>query len=175
VTATEHAAAGGAPPVRDVAVESVGPAGPRPHGRRFGVLVHALLATVDLDADRTSVADAATLQGRLLGAPAEEIASATDAVLRALAHPVLRRAAVAAGLGQCRRECPIGVEVDGALIEGVVDAAFHEDRGGWTVVDFKTDVEIAGRLEEYRRQVGVYVDAIRRATGVAAHGVLLQL
>jgi ATP-dependent exoDNAse (exonuclease V) beta subunit len=56
----------------------------------------------------------------------------------------------------------------------VIDAAFLED-GGWTVVDFKTDVELGGRLEEYRRQVALYVDAVARATGVAARGVLLRV
>jgi ATP-dependent exoDNAse (exonuclease V) beta subunit len=67
------------------------------------------------------------------------------------------------------------VRIDDTLVEGVVDVAFVEDDAGWTVVDFKTDVELAGRLEEYRRQVGLYVEAIRRATGRAARGVLLRV
>src|SRR5439155_890359 len=95
--------------------------------------------------------------------------------VRGLAHPLLRRAANAARAGRCRRECPVGVQVEGGvLVEGVIDAAFLEDGEGWTVVDFKTDVEIAGRLEEYRRQVGVYAEAVGRATGVRARGVLLR-
>ena len=60
------------------------------------------------------------------------------------------------------------------VVEGVVDAAFLED-GVWTVVDFKTDVEIAGRLDEYRRQVALYAAAIARATGAPARAVLLQI
>jgi len=92
-----------------------------------------------------------------------------------LAHPLLRRAAVAARAGRCRRECPVTIRLDdGVLVEGVIDAAFVED-GGWAVVDFKTDVEIGGRLEEYRRQVGVYAEAVGRATGVRARGVLLRV
>src|SRR5207244_1500908 len=80
-----------------------------------------------------------------------------------------RRAAAAGGAGRCRREWPVGVQVEGGvLVEGLVDAAFLEDGEGWTVVDFKTDVEIGGRLEEYRRQVGVYAEAVGRATGVRA-------
>jgi ATP-dependent exoDNAse (exonuclease V) beta subunit len=174
VAATEHAAAGGeAAP--EVAVEAVEAPAPRPHGKRFGTLVHAVLAAVDLDADPAGVADVAALHGRLLGATADEVAAATDAVGRALAHPVLRRAAEAARAGRCRRECPVAVEIDGVLVEGVVDAAFFEDGGGWTVVDFKTDVEIAGRLEEYRRQVGCYAEAMARATRQAARGVLLRV
>jgi ATP-dependent helicase/nuclease subunit A len=171
LTATEHAAMGRAP-ATDVLVESVDALGPRPHGKRFGTLVHAVLAGVALDADRAAVGDAAALQARLLGATAEEVEAAVETTVRALAHPVLRRAANAT---QCRRECPVGVQLDGeVLVEGVVDAAFLED-DEWTVIDFKTDIEIAGRLEEYRRQVALYARAIARATGMPARGVLLRL
>jgi len=60
-------------------------------------------------------------------------------------------------------------------VEGVIDAAFLEDGEGWTVVDFKTDVEIAGRLEEYRGQVALYAEAVGQATGMRARGVLLRV
>jgi len=175
VTATEQAASvEGEEP--SVAVESVGPDGVRPHGKRFGTLVHAVLARVDLDADRPGVETVAALEGRLLGATPEEIAAASEIVERALAHPLLRRAAVAAHAGRCRRETPVAMRLpDGVLVEGVVDAAFRDDRDGWTVLDFKTDVEIAGRLEEYRRQVALYARAIAQSTGVPARGVLLRV
>src|SRR5581483_8321374 len=165
VTATERGIEDG-----DVVVESVAelPAA-RPHGRRFGTLVHAVLAAVQLDADRGAVADAAALQARLLpGTSEDEVAAAVETVVRALAHPVLRRAASAAAY---RRETPVVVRLDdGVLVEGVADAAFLED-GGWTVVDFKTDLEIAGRVDEYRRQVGLYARAVVEATGLPARGV----
>jgi ATP-dependent exoDNAse (exonuclease V) beta subunit len=66
---------------------------------------------------------------------------------------------------------------DGTIAEGVVDAAFYEDEPAplWTVVDFKTDVEITSRLDEYRRQVRLYGQAIATATGIPARGVLLQV
>ena len=38
------------PPVR-VEATTASSAGERPHGRRFGILVHTLLATIDLEAD----------------------------------------------------------------------------------------------------------------------------
>ena len=174
VTATEYATAGGEP-ADDVDVERVEGGGIRPHGKRFGILVHAVMATVDLDADRAVVEAATALQARLKGAPADEASAAVDVVVRALAHPLVRRAARAT---QLRREVPVTVrQDDGALVEGVADAAFYEasPRPSWTVVDWKTDLEITGRLDEYRRQVGLYAAAIARATGVAARGVLLRV
>jgi hypothetical protein len=36
------------------------------------------------------------------------------------------------------------------------------------VVDFKTDIEFAPRLAEYRTQLALYLRAIRQATGSAA-------
>jgi ATP-dependent helicase/nuclease subunit A len=169
-TATERAQ-GGTDGTGDVPVEAVRGAAARPHGARFGTLVHALLARVDLDASRGDVEGLATIEGRILGAPPDEVAAAVVAVTEALAHPLLRRAAAA----RCRRETPLALVLeDGTLVEGVVDAAFEES-GGWTVVDFKTDVELDARLEEYRAQVRLYVRAVAEATGRPARGVLLRV
>jgi hypothetical protein len=45
--------------------------------------------------------------------------------------------------GRCRRETSVACrQPDGSLVEGVLDLAF-EEAGGWTVVDFKTDAEMA--------------------------------
>jgi hypothetical protein len=41
------------------------------------------------------------------------------------------------------------------------------------VVDFKTDADIAGRLDEYRVQLLLYLRAISRSAGIPARGVLL--
>ena len=51
----------------NVAVLDAGFAGFRPGGRRFGVLVHALLAVVPLDASREAIVDLATVHARVLG------------------------------------------------------------------------------------------------------------
>jgi ATP-dependent exoDNAse (exonuclease V) beta subunit len=66
---------------------------------------------------------------------------------------------------------------DGTLVEGFADVAFLETEPApaWTVVDFKTDAEIAGRLEDYRRQVAIYARGVREATGIPTKGVLLRL
>ena len=64
--------------VQHVATESAR-AG-RPHGKRFGVLVHAVLATVDLLADPEQVTKVARAEGRLVSASVEEIDAAAGAV-----------------------------------------------------------------------------------------------
>ncbi len=65
----------------------------RPKGRRFGALVHALLASIDLDAGVDAIKAGAAISGRLAGATDEEVQTAIDTVGGALAHPILRRAA----------------------------------------------------------------------------------
>jgi ATP-dependent helicase/nuclease subunit A len=168
------------PPPREpeVTIASAGIDFSRPHGKRFGMLVHAVLSVVDLNADAKGVQAVAELQGRLLGATADEIAAATDTVTRALAHPLMQRAAAASIGDRCRRESPIAMQLeDGTLVEGIVDLAFTDesDLKTWIVVDFKTDFEISGRLDEYRNQVLLYALAISRATSQPANGVLLRL
>ncbi len=77
--------------------------------------------------------------------------------------------------GRCRREAPItAVQTDGSLLEGVLDLAFEED-DGWTVVDFKTQGELAGLAARYRRQVAAYASVVARVTGRPATAVLMRL
>ena len=148
----------------------------RPGGARFGELVHALLATAPLDAARAQIDDLAAVRGRMLSAPAEEVAAACDTVARVLAHDLIGRARAAAARGAYRRETPVTCTLDdGTLVEGIVDLAFEED-AGWTVVDYKTDREIAASGEErYCRQIALYATAIAQATGAPASGVLVRI
>jgi len=163
------------PPEREVMVIDGASGVARPTGPRFGTLVHAVLATVPLDAGRDAIAEVAALQARILGAQDEETEAATVLVEAALAHPLLVRARAAAGHGRCRRETPItAVEPDGSILEGVLDLAFEED-DGWTVVDFKIQAELSGPLARYRRQVGAYASVVARVTGRPATAVLLRL
>ncbi|MGH9817768.1 MAG: PD-(D/E)XK nuclease family protein [Candidatus Acidiferrales bacterium] len=147
----------------------------RPSGARFGALVHAVLASVPLDGDLSVIQRLATIHGRILGAPAEEITSASEIVQTALAHPLLNQAHNAAQQARCRREVPIAWrDSNGLLIEGVVDLAF-EQAEGWTVVDFKTDEEFRGNEPAYRRQVGMYASAIQAANGARVSALLMRV
>jgi ATP-dependent exoDNAse (exonuclease V) beta subunit len=144
----------------------------RPRGKRFGTLVHAILAAVELRGDADHVRRVGANQARLVGATPEERDAAIVAVRAALAHPLMLRAADAADRGALRREVPVVVAADDGLIEGVVDLAF-EEAGAWTVVDFKTDAEIDHRRPIYEAQVRAYAHAIGVATQRAASPVLL--
>jgi len=148
----------------------------RPGGARFGELVHAILAAAPLDAGRGAIAALADVHGRILSAPAEEIAAAIDAAQRVLGHDLLARARAADARHACRRETPVTCALaDGTMIEGIVDLAFEEE-GTWTVVDYKTDRELATLGEDrYRRQIALYVSAIAEATAQPARGVLVRV
>jgi ATP-dependent helicase/nuclease subunit A len=160
---------------REVQLVTVTPAAARPTGPRFGTLVHAALATVALDASASQIAEAVSLQARILASPAEEVKAATTAVSAALAHPLMGRARDAWRAGRCRRETPLAWRrPDGSLVEGVLDLAF-QDTDGWTVVDFKTDAEIAAERAAYRRQVQLYASIVATATGADVTPVLMQL
>jgi ATP-dependent exoDNAse (exonuclease V) beta subunit len=147
----------------------------RPSGRRFGALVHAVLASVPLDGDLNAIQSLATIHGRILGAPQEEIDSASETVQTALAHSVFDAARKAAQRGRCRREVPIAWrDSNGSLIEGIVDLAFEREER-WTVIDFKTDEEFRGNELAYRRQVGIYAAAIHAANGAEVSALLLRV
>jgi ATP-dependent exoDNAse (exonuclease V) beta subunit len=66
---------------------------------------------------------------------------------------------------------------DGTLVEGVADLAFREDEPAptWIVVDFKTDLAVGGRVDEYRRQLGAYAEAVARASALPTRAVVLQV
>lgn len=178
-TATEHAATAARRLVEADAVELIAlpRAAGQPHGARFGTLVHAILSRARLTAGAEEIAALARFFARALGASPAEAAAAAATVRAALDADVMGRAARAT---ECRREAALAVVLeDGTLVEGVADLAFREtDADGapcWTVVDFKTDLEIAPRLGEYRAQLAVYLRAIARATAESARGVLLQI
>jgi ATP-dependent exoDNAse (exonuclease V) beta subunit len=173
----ESHAARARPPI-DVEIVERGE-GERPGGRRFGTLIHAILATIDLDAGAEAIQASAAINGRLVGATEEEIQAAVGTVGAALGHSILRRAAASAAKGGLRRETPVMLELDdGSLVEGVVDLAFREETPeftGWTVVDFKTDREFAESSARYITQVRFYAEAVGMATRSTVRGILLAV
>jgi ATP-dependent exoDNAse (exonuclease V) beta subunit len=144
----------------------------RPRGAAFGTLVHAVLGTVALDADEPVVRSTADTQGRILNAKADEIAAAVTVATAVLGHDLMARARRAP---RVRRETPVTwLQKDGTLVEGVLDLAFDEDEVT-TVVDFKTDHELSAGEVRYRAQVQQYVNAVSKATGRPARGILFRI
>jgi ATP-dependent exoDNAse (exonuclease V) beta subunit len=143
----------------------------RPSGKRFGTLVHAALAEVDLGSSAAGSSDGAELvrlHAKLLGATDGEEKAAIEAVERALRHPIFERARAAT---EVRRETPIAERrPDGSLLEGVIDLAFREG-GSWVVVDYKTDE--GGSNAAYASQVREYARVVSKATGLACEPMLL--
>jgi ATP-dependent exoDNAse (exonuclease V) beta subunit len=157
----------------DIEVVELAGSANRPRGPRFGSLVHAVLATIPLDAADEAVERAAATCGRLLkDVTSEEIHAAGVVVCGVLRHDLAARARRSATL---RRETPVTwMQKDGTLIEGVLDLAF--DEGERTiVVDFKTDHELAAGETRYRAQLQQYVNAVSSATGRPAAGVLFRV
>jgi ATP-dependent exoDNAse (exonuclease V) beta subunit len=162
-----------APDGRDeIAVLEIPGAKKRPHGARFGSLVHAVLGTVPLDAGSDLVERAAVMHARLLNANELEVHAAVEVAGAVLRHDLIARARASVSV---RRETPVSwVQKDGTLIEGVLDLAF--DEGGRTiVVDFKTDQELAAGETRYRAQLRQYLGAVSRVTGRPASGILFRV
>ena len=177
-TVTEWAQSGDAWPLEDlmpeVAVVEAPRSGERPRGARFGVLVHALLATAPLDAAADTLRAIAAVEGRIAGASRDEVQAAGELVGAVLQHPLLERARAAERRGECRREVPVTLDAAQVFMEGVVDLAFEEN-GRWVVVDFKTDDRPSATLEVYVRQVAMYAAAFARATARPVDASILAL
>ncbi len=155
-----------------IRIARVSRSGMRPHGPRFGALVHLILRDVDYGASPHAIEPIAQTHARLIGAPEEEIIAAINSVSGCLKHALfdlVRKSVVV------RREFPIVVRTEsGAILDAVVDLAFKDD-AGWVVVDFKTDAEDPARLAKYRRQVGWYTYGFDMITRQRTTGWLLHL
>ena len=148
---------------------------PRPFGPRFGTLVHATLATVPLNAGGGLIASTARTHGRILVATDEEIAAAAEAVSTVLRHPLFDRARDAEQAGRCSREVPIIWQTaDGSLIEGTVDLTFHDDVER-VVLDFKTDRELDLEIDQYKKQLRIYCNALQRTGKRSTRAVLMRV
>ena len=163
-----------------IAIEDAGFGVLRPSGKRFGTLVHAVLATMPLNASPDEARELAALHAKLFDAPDDERDAAAGIAIKLLAHPRFDSARSAAKAGKrVWREAPVSLRLDDAegasrLVDGQVDLAYETD-SGWVIVDFKTDIEIASAQDAYKQQVALYVEAVKRATGQPATGVLLRV
>ncbi len=179
-TATEAAESMSAD-VGAITVEDAGFGAERPSGKRFGTLVHAVLASLPLDGSESEITELAAMHAKLFGATDEERDAAARIAIKLLAHPRIGEARAAEQAGRrVWREMPVSVRLNPPsdpvphIVDGQVDLAYETERG-WIVIDFKTDIEIASAQDAYKQQVALYVEAVKRATGQPASGVLLRV
>jgi ATP-dependent exoDNAse (exonuclease V) beta subunit len=163
-----------------ITIEDAGFGVLRPSGRRFGTLVHAVLATLPLSATAGEVHELAALHAKLFAAPDDERDAAAGIAEKLLKHPRFESARAAEAAGRrVWREAPVSMRAGdeggvSLLVDGQIDLAY-ESADGWVIVDFKTDIEIASAQDAYKQQVALYVEAVKRATGRPATGVLLRV
>jgi len=164
-----------------VTIEDAGFGVMRPSGKRFGTLVHAVLATLPLDADESDVEELAAMHAKLFGADDEERDAAAGLAVKLLQHPRIAEARAAEAAGRrVWREAPVTLRIDDGksqtvqIVDGQVDLAYETEKG-WIVVDFKTDIEMVNAQDAYKQQVALYCEAVKRATGEPAKGVLLRV
>ena len=144
----------------------------RPSGKRFGILVHAMLANTPFDADLSAVEQIGALQSRILGAPPGELAAAVSAVMTLLSHPVLDRVRQAGD--RVSREVPIAYVDNGVLVEGTADLVIN-DQDSSVIVDFKTDAELSFGIDAHRRQMQLYAQGLQIVTGQPAQAIIVRI
>jgi ATP-dependent exoDNAse (exonuclease V) beta subunit len=146
------------------------PAG-RAFGARFGMLVHAVLRDIDFSATRETIEGQVELQARLTGVLEDERRAAVDAVVAALAHPLLDGARRAA---RVHREWPMRFLTGERLLEGIIDLAYF-DGIAWQIVDYKTDADFHARRRHYETQLRWYVHAAAQLTKQPVRGWLFRI
>lgn len=122
-----------------------------PDSRRYGILVHDILATV-LTVDQ--VPDAVALYCCENSIPERHAQPIIDRIVAAISAPDVRRF-FAPGL-KVRCECPLVVNGEVRRPDRVV---FFDD-STW-VIDFKTGARTEKSHQEYERQVGEYASALK--------------
>ncbi len=140
----------------------------------IGRAVHAILQDVDLNDPSTPELDVLAAKH----SRAHDVAGYEEEILRlaqaTLETPVMRRAAEALAKGRAWRESYVSAPVgdSGLILEGYVDLMFEDDEGALVIVDYKTD-RTTNAAKAYELQLGAYVAAVRKATGLAVSEAVL--
>jgi ATP-dependent exoDNAse (exonuclease V) beta subunit len=133
------------------------------YGSAIGRAVHAVLQTIDL-----TTGDGLT-EASLAQAAAEGVLGREDVIQR-LCQSALRSSPVRRAAGRPHwREIYVGIPYGDAVLEGYIDLLYRDD-DGLVVVDYKTDAwrteaDLAAKVERYRPQLEAYEEAVAIATG----------
>ncbi|APD08843.1 MULTISPECIES: UvrD-helicase domain-containing protein [Thermus] len=144
------------------------------HARALGTLVHYAIAR-NLDPRDRAVMEALLLQ-EVVFPFAEEEREALLAEVKGLLsryHALLGGALPAlADRAEDHPELPLVLPLEGTVWYGVLDRLYRVG-DKWFLDDYKTDQKM--RPEEYRFQLALYAEAVRRALGVEAEARLVYL
>jgi ATP-dependent exoDNAse (exonuclease V) beta subunit len=133
------------------------------YGSAIGRAVHAVLQTIDL------VTGGGLLEASLAQAAAEGLLGRENVIQRlcrsALASDVVQRAASRPHW----REIYVGIPYGDGVLEGYIDLLYRDD-DGLVIIDYKTDAwrteaDLAAKVERYRPQLAAYEQAVATATG----------
>jgi ATP-dependent exoDNAse (exonuclease V) beta subunit len=109
----------------------------------------------------------ARIWGRRHAATEAEFAAAAEAARAAIGY-VLQSVPEGA---KRYREAPLLLRLeDGRLVDGRIDIAWSDGKS-WTVIDYKTD----RRAKRNEAQLQLYGLALKRATGLPARGIILEV
>ncbi|MCY3911259.1 MAG: PD-(D/E)XK nuclease family protein, partial [bacterium] len=131
-------------------------------GTQIGSAVHAVLQTVDLDADPDSVGPVAAAQAEAEGV------SQDQSTVWALTRSALESNTVREAAGSEHwKELFVAAPVDGTVVEGYIDLLYRTDKG-LVVVDYKTDdihddEILQAKVDRYQLQVAAYALAVEQA------------
>ena len=137
-----------------------------------GRAVHAVLQQASLrDSSDLGVLAAAAASDEEIP---EQATKVEQLALAALSAPTVRAALESARI---MRELPLRVGIGDGAIEGIVDLCYLEE-DGLVLVDYKTDAldtdaDLASAGARYHLQIGAYVLALERATGMAVRRAVL--
>ncbi len=81
------------------------------------------------------------------------------------------------GVSACHPELPFIYKTRFGILKGQIDLVFHDDKLGWTILDYKTSLigpgEAAAAAREYEFQIGLYALVFKKLYGMPpARGVL---
>lgn len=153
-------------------------------GARIGTVFHRIMRMLDLDALRQTDSIERELGAQLecmlregVVTQAEACAVPPQMLVRLFASPLGVRMLAAR---QLRREWAFTfrrrTQEGEQLLQGVIDCCF-EERGGWVLVDYKTDSaqDVPGALDRHRPQLELYAQALETITGMPVRERVLYL
>ena len=157
-------------------------------GTSFGSVVHNTLAAIPFvapsDVSQRDSGRASALGVSDLGVDADELRAAAERhadeeglpssrvpdVIRRVGDALTSPAVSEARRSRHWREIYMGAEVEGVLLEGLMDLLYETSDGSYVVVDYKTDdatdpASLGAKLDYYTPQLAAYALLVAEATG----------